>query len=205
MAEAATSSARTERKAILGGSFDPVHRGHLAMAAAARKSLSLNEVIFVPCSVSPFKTGTTAGGQQRLEMLRLAIADVEASWATLSEVELRRNGPSYSWQTVEYFCESEELIEWFWILGTDQWEAIEQWARPDLLRDRLHFIVLSRHGVVMKPRSGWQATSVSFEHPASSTEIRRDFESKTNWLTPGVIEYCRRHDLYSEHAREGAE
>lgn len=176
------------RIAIFGGSFDPVHRGHLAMAAAARERLPLDGVVFMPCAVSPFKSGTVASGPQRLGMLEAAIRDEQLDWATVSDFELHRPAPSYSWETVRHFSATQPGVGWHWILGTDQWEQIERWAEPETLRSLLHFIVFSRAGTRVRDRPGWTYTPIEFEHPASSTAIRRDFAGHRDWLTPGVAE-----------------
>jgi len=186
----------TVSRAILGGSFDPVHRGHLAMAEAAMKATGLDEVVFVPCFVSPIKEGTFATGAQRYEMLKLAVEDASLPWASVSRYEIEREGPSYSWQTAAYFLEKEPLTEWHWIMGTDQWDSIERWANPEFLRDCLHFIVLNREGREVETRDGWNMTSVPFAHPASSTAIRGDVCAHEEWLTPGVISFCRENGLY---------
>ncbi len=183
-------------RAILGGSFDPVHRGHLGMAGAAVKSVGLDGVMFVPCYVSPFKDGTIATGEQRYEMLTRAIEDEALEWASVSRYEIEREGPSYSWETAAYFADEEPETQWYWILGTDQWEAIEKWANPEFLRDHVRFIVLTRDGRQVREREGWQSRQVLFEHPASSTAIRSGFSEHQEWLTPGVRDYCFKNGLY---------
>lgn len=186
MADIPQSGAGGTRLAIFGGSFDPVHRGHLAMAATARERFALDGVIFVPCAVSPFKSGTTASGPRRLEMLEIALAESAMPWAEISDFELNRPAPSYSWETTRHFSETRPGIEWHWILGTDQWDRIDSWAEPETLRDLLHFIVFSRSDAVVRERPGWRYSAVAFAHPASSTAIREDFVTHREWLTPGV-------------------
>jgi nicotinate-nucleotide adenylyltransferase len=186
MADTPQTGPGGSRLAIFGGSFDPVHRGHLAMAAAARERLALDGVIFVPCAVSPFKSGTVASGPQRRVMLETAIAEAEMDWAGIDDFELNRPAPSYSWRTARHFSTSRPRCEWHWILGTDQWDRIERWAEPEILRDLLHFIVFSRAGTVVRDRPGWRYTAIEFEHPASSTAIREDFTAHRDWLTPAV-------------------
>jgi len=186
MADFPQAGATGSRIAIFGGSFDPVHLGHLAMATTARERLALDGVVFMPCAVSPFKSGTVASGPQRLAMLEAAIRDAEMDWATVSDFELGRPAPSYSWETARHFSASRPDVVWHWILGTDQWDQIDRWAEPETLRDLLHFIVFSRAGTVVRDRPGWSCTPIEFEHPASSTAIRRDFAGHRDWLTHGV-------------------
>ncbi len=191
MAEISQALPAGSRLAIFGGSFDPVHSGHLAMAAVARERFALDGVVFMPCAVSPFKSGTVANGAQRLEMLVTAIREAGINWAVVSDFELNRPAPSYSWETARHFSASDPAVEWYWILGTDQWDRIESWAAPEELRNRLHFIVFTRAGAPVRDRPGWRFTPVEFEHPASSTAIRENFPACSGWLSPGVALLAR--------------
>lgn len=194
--EQETGHKPTISRAILGGSFDPVHRGHLGMASAVIKAIGVEEVVFVPCFVSPFKDGTLATGEQRFELLKRAVDDEGLSWASVSRFEIEREGPSYSWQTAAHFVEGEPDTKWHWIVGTDQWDSIEKWANPGFLRENLHFIVMTRDGREVESKKGWSAISLTYAHQASSTSIRKDFVAHEEWLTPGVISFCRESGLY---------
>ena len=106
-----------QRVALFGGSFDPVHRGHLFIAGRAVEACGLDRVIFVPCWKSPHKRGEQiSDSEDRLAMLRLATA--ELAWAEVSEWEVSREEASYSWKTAEHFAQAlGEGVELFWILG----------------------------------------------------------------------------------------
>ena len=120
MTDRSENVAPATRSAIFGGSFDPVHRGHLAMALAARETVGFDRMLFVPAAVSPFKKSTTASGEQRRTMIEIALAESGFAWAKVSDCELNRPGPSYSWQTASFFREEDPSTDWYWILGTDQ-------------------------------------------------------------------------------------
>lgn len=184
---------------ILGGSFDPVHFGHLEMAKAAKEAVGLESVVFLPCYVSPFKEKTGATAEQRHEMLKIALVEMGYEWATVSDYELNRPGPSYSWQTAEHFSKQRQDVDWHWIAGTDQWAQIDKWAEPEILRELLHFIILNRAGVSAQEREGWRHTSVAFDHPASSTAIRANPEERSNWLPRGVLKFIRENGLYGDN------
>ena len=187
-----------EKVAIFGGSFDPVHLGHLTMVERCREKFGLDRVLFMPCNQSPFKKSTHANAGQRFRMLEIALKDLEwADWAEISEYEITRPGPSFSWQTAEYFSERMPDSELFWIVGTDQWDMIDRWAKPERLRELLSFIVVTRNGSKVVKRENWRYESMEFEHPASSTKIRSDSEKHSEWLTEGVQVYCREQGLYS--------
>ena len=194
---APTPPTSPSRAAIFGGSFDPVHRGHLAMAERARAVAGLDRVIFMPAAVSPFKKGTVANAVQRRDMLEIALRESGYGWAELSGFELERPAPSYSWQTAQHFATAFPRTEWCWILGTDQWEQIDRWAEPEILRELLHFLVFTREGEPVRDRPGWRHTPIPFAHPASSTAIRADLAGHQDWLPSGVFRYCREQGLYA--------
>lgn len=128
-----------ERVAIYGGSFDPVHLGHLWVAEFASEQLSLDRVLFIPAAISPLKLrGPTATDQQRAEMLRLALADSPAvgggTRLLVDGRELRRGGVSYTLDTVRELLQELPAVELYLLVGSDAFASIRQWHRPaDLL------------------------------------------------------------------------
>ena len=104
-------------------------------------------------------------------MLTLATAGVE--WAEVSEWEVSREEASYSWKTAQHFAEElGEDTELFWIVGTDQWQVIETWAKPEVLAKLVTFIVFPRGGVA-EEKEGFRRVEVDASFDASSTEIRQ--------------------------------
>ncbi|MDF1657790.1 MAG: nicotinate (nicotinamide) nucleotide adenylyltransferase [Verrucomicrobiales bacterium] len=190
------ANGRPKRSAIFGGSFDPVHLGHLGMMREAIEAMELDEIVVTPCFVSPFKSGTIATGPQRAEMMRMALRDEGLEIAQISTFEIDRNQPSYSWETATHFNSAFPETEWYWILGTDQWNAFDRWAEPEKLRELLRFIILTRNEDPVMERSDWNYEKVLYSHPASSSAIRENFESHTSWMTPSVIAFCREEGLY---------
>lgn len=168
------------------------------MAEAAVSALGLDEVRFIPCRVSPHKQGSApASADDRLEMLRLAMAD--ARWAVIDDFELRRDGPSFSYETAEAMCAQFPHAKLYWIMGGDQWEALPRWKHPELLARCVEFIVLSRGGNIPS-HDHFTMHPITGEHPAAATEIRRALaggDAKDKWLHPNVAEYIRRHRLYA--------
>lgn len=187
-----------ERIALFGGSFDPPHCGHLAIAQAAVEQCSLQKVWFIPCQESPLKSKPPgASGADRTAMLRLATAGLP--WALVSDWELTRPGPSYSWQTAEHFATAHPDAMLHWLMGADQWAALDRWARPDILRERLTFVVFARDGVPPAAREGWRLISLPGEFPGSSTEARRRLaagESTAGLLPAEVAAYAVRKRLW---------
>jgi nicotinate-nucleotide adenylyltransferase len=196
-------NAGSDRIALFGGSFDPPHCAHLEIARAAVEHRGLSRVVFVPCRESPLKGRQPgASGAERLEMLRLAVNGLP--WAEVSDWELSRPGPSYSWQTAEHFAKENPDCSLHWLMGADQWAILERWARPEFLRDTLTFIVFAREGTKPSPRQGWRAIFLPGEFPGSSTEARRRLaagEYADGLLPPAVEEYAVRHSLYTPAGR----
>jgi nicotinate-nucleotide adenylyltransferase len=183
--------------ALFGGTFDPVHVGHLILAETARDKLGLDEVRFLPCRISPHKQSTMpSSAEDRLEMLRIATAGLP--WAVVDDFELHRAGPSYSWQTAEAMASRFHTARLFWIMGGDQWEALHRWEHPERLAALVEFIVFTR-GVALAPRDGFVLHALDVSHPASATAIRESFargEKEHHWLKPEVSQWIRGHHLY---------
>lgn len=188
--------------ALFGGSFDPPHAGHLAVAASARKHFGFDRIIFVPCNRSPHKnTPTGASGIQRMEMLKLLTASL--SWAEVSDFEISQPPPSFTWVTVEHFAkEAGAETKLFWILGADQWKNIGLWNRSERLAKMLHFIVVARGGFQFQCRPGYDATLLEVAHPASSTQIRNlmawGYPPPEDWISGEQLAYIKEHQLYRE-------
>ena len=182
--------------ALFGGTFDPVHDGHLAIADEARRAGHLDRVIFLPARQSPHKTDRRARAtdDERLQLLRLATSGL--GWAEVSDWELRQPPPSYSWKTVLHFREQIPTARWFWILGADQWEVIEDWARPEILRENLEFLVFPRPPrPAPREKPGWRARFLETIHPASATEIRAELaagNTRPEHLPPSLLDLARR-------------
>jgi len=184
--------------ALFGGSFDPVHRGHLFIAEKAVETCGLDRVIFLPCWKSPHKRGKEiSDSEDRVAMLRAATQDIP--WAEVSEWEVSREEASYSWKTAQHFTgEFGEDAELFWIVGTDQWEVIEKWAEPEILADLLTFIVFPRGGTPAE-REGFRMLQVEASFDASSTEVRRRVKADEpidHLVVPEVEALIRQRKLY---------
>lgn len=185
------------RIALFGGSFDPVHLGHIEIARQAVELLELDEVRFIPCRISPHKLGhPPAPAEARLEMLRTALANYP--WASIDDSELHAPPPSYSYKTAARIQLEQPLARLFWLLGTDQWEALPGWQEPEKLAETLEFIVFTRE-VLPIPREGWRMQTIHGHHPASSSAIREGVRSggiPSGWLPPGVKSLIEHHQLY---------
>ncbi len=116
------------RRAIFGGSFDPVHKGHVSLVSELKKALELDEIIVMPTGISPFKKDMErrpASGADRLETCRLAFADMP--FATVSDYEISRVGVSYTFDTVRHFRSLYPNDKLFWLVGGDMLKSFDRW------------------------------------------------------------------------------
>ncbi len=184
--------------AIFGGSFDPVHLGHVDLAAESKSAIGLDKIIFLPCLKSPHKTDIpTASPDQRLEMLQIATQEHE--WIDVSRWEIDRPSPSYSWLAAEHFINEFPGSEMFWIIGNDQWQKIETWAEPERLSENLTFVVFPREGQTPESKNNFKSIFIDFRHEASSTSIREHLATDqlaSSLLNPQVKEFINQNRLY---------
>ena len=188
---------RPRRIALFGGTFDPIHLGHVEIARRAKVLLDLDEVRFLPCHTSPHKIGvSSAPAADRLEMARLATRDLP--WAVVDDFDRSRPPPSDSYETAEEMARRFPQSQLFWLMGADQWRALPQWKNPERLAGLVEFIVFARDGIP-EPHAGWSMHFLEGIHPASATAIRQalaEGQSELPWLAPQVEQYIRQQRLY---------
>ncbi len=187
--------ALTPRIGVFGGTFDPVHVGHLAIALAALGSVPLDRVLFVPVRRSPLKDrDPLASTADRVAMLETAIAS-EPRFA-LSRAELEREGVSYTVDTLEQLRSQGEL---FLILGSDALADLARWRAPDRIRELATILVAARPGA---PEPGAMHGARAFDAPRldiSSRELRARAARgmSLRYLVPDAVwEHIRRRGLY---------
>lgn len=136
---------RPPRIALFGGTFDPIHSGHLRSAAVVGRRFELDRILFVPASIPPHKArGDMAAAAERLRMVRLAVAD-RPGW-TASPVEIRAGGPSYSIRTIERMRRRFPRAHLFFITGADAFRDIKTWREWERVLRSCLFIVTTRPG-----------------------------------------------------------
>lgn len=185
------------RLGIFGGTFDPIHFGHLRMAEEARGQVGLDRVLFVPNQVSPFKTGTpVTPGEVRVAMVRLAIADNPAF--AVSDLEVTRPGPSYSVDTVRALAREYPGADLFFLTGTDAVRDLAKWHEPEALLRLARFVAVTRPGVNAAEVAGalpqaWLPRITFMEMPGldiSATSLRARIAGghSVRYLTPKAVE-----------------
>ena len=190
------------RIGVFGGTFDPPHNGHLLLAADARDALDLDRLIFIPAGAQPFKLESPpiASGQDRLEMVRLAIAD-DAHY-TVDDAEINRKGLSYTVDTLEHLAGRHRGAKLFLLLGADALAGFPKWRDPALIRSLATLAVMARSdGAGSKSSSVVDgAVTVSTRRvDVSSTEVRarlRAGKSIKGFVPEGVERFIEARGLY---------
>jgi nicotinate-nucleotide adenylyltransferase len=182
------------RIGIYGGTFNPVHHGHLILARQALEEFKLDRLVFVPAAESPFKIQNhSAPAGDRLAMLRLAIAGEDRF--SVDPLEIERGGISYSIDTVKMFRNRDPGAELFFLVGEDNADRLTEWHRFEELKKLVYFVVLSRSEEFQSP----EYPVVQRRIEISSTEIRNrvaNQESITYLVPESVKHYIEQHQLY---------
>ncbi|MCS7064795.1 MAG: nicotinate-nucleotide adenylyltransferase [Fimbriimonadales bacterium] len=197
-----------ERIGLFGGTFDPVHFGHLRLAEEAREAAMLRRVIFIPAARSPFKPDRPlTDAHHRFEML------LHATYGNLafgvSDIEIQRGGVSYTIDTVRYFAERMPAARLFLIMGLDSLVEFPQWREPLQIVQHCQLLVGVRPGYEPEPILAALPEAIraavrlipSVPLDISASQLRAFArEGRTlRYLTPdSVIEYIRSHQLYME-------
>jgi nicotinate-nucleotide adenylyltransferase len=184
---------------IYGGSFDPIHHGHLILAREAREVLELEAVILVPAALSPFKRrAATASGDMRLKMLHAAIEGEEGF--AIDDCELRRPPPSWTIDTVLEIRKRETDSEIYLLIGEDNVATLDRWRRFDELKQMVRFAVLDRTG--SHTERNYQIVRRKID--ISATDIRKRValgQSIRYLVPPAVEEIIQREKLYREQSK----
>lgn len=193
----------TTKLGIFGGTFDPPHLGHLIEAEFAAEELGLDKLLFIPTGEHPLKSYSgMASVQDRYEMTRLAIAGNPLF--EISDIEIKREGKSYTINTIEQVKKNYAPTELFLLVGIDNVEIFSQWHRIDEILDSCKVVVLSRlinDDYVLSPSVLEKITIL--DSPIieiSSTEIREltaDGNSTRYLVAESVREYIAEKKLYS--------
>ena len=190
------------RLGLYGGSFDPLHRGHLLVAQAALEELALDRLFFIPAAQSPFKPGSRpAPDAARLRMLRRSLAGQSRTEVHCDE--LTRGGVSYSIDTVNAFRARNPGAELFWLIGADHVPTLPQWREALALAEAVTFVVIPRPG---QPQASlpppWRLRHLrGWPLGVSSSEIRdrvRNGMSFEHLVPSGTAEIIASEGLYRD-------
>ena len=185
---------------LLGGTFDPIHLGHLRAAENARESLGLDSVVFVPARTPPHRKGPLATPLDRYAMTAIATTGHPSFGA--SDLELRRDGPSYTVDTVAAWLGEHPEDSVVLIVGSDTYAEMATWKDPERLASLCSVAVAARLGETASESNGTPQRREEIEGPGlpiSSTEVRRRIGAgqSVRYLVPeGVADYITKRGLY---------
>jgi len=201
-----------QKIALFGGTFDPVHIGHISVASHAAEQIGADKLIFVPAKRSPLKGFLPkAGDRHRLAMIELAIAENDKF--DVSDFELKRPAPSYTLETVRKFqADYQRNCSVYWLVGADGIDDLQHWHAVEELIDACNLCTMYRAGCeppdYTRFENIWGSSRAEklrkniIQTPlvdVSSTEIRRRLaagEDVAGMLNDAVADYIRRHALY---------
>ncbi|WP_433777436.1 nicotinate-nucleotide adenylyltransferase [Microbacterium sp. gxy059] len=198
-----TTASRAPRVGVMGGTFDPIHHGHLVAASEAATSFDLDEVVFVPTG-QPWHKSDVSPAESRYEMTVIATASNPSF--TVSRVDIDRRGVTYTVDTLRDLREERPEAEFFFITGADAVAQMLSWRDHHELWDLAHFVAVSRPGHELDTGELPEEVVSRLEIPAlaiSSTDcrdrVRRGFP--VWYLVPdGVVQYIAKHHLYRSRA-----
>ncbi len=206
-----TEPGQPRRVGVLGGTFDPVHNGHLSIANALRTALDLERVVWVPAGRPPHKTGQiVSGDRDRLAMLELALAGSAVD--QIDTIDIERSGPSYTADTLEILAQRFAPAGLFFLMGEDSLRDLPTWHDPERLLRAAELAVAARPGVDVDLESvARQVPTVrgrvhlvpTEEIAISSSGIRRRVRENQSihGLVPAAVEaYIQDHGLYTQPA-----
>ncbi len=191
----------TKKIGVMGGTFDPVHNGHLAIAEKAREEFGLERVLFVPSGIPPHKQKVFAPPVHRLAMVKIAVKDNKHF--TVSDMEIKRRRPSYTYDTISLVKSMYPHMEIFFIAGEDALCEIKSWHRYEELVRMTIFLVAPRErkgsaGIPSVPFLECRFIDMPLLGMSSSYIRNCIWDKKTvKYLLPDeVLEYIRRQNLY---------
>lgn len=184
---------------IFGGTFDPIHLGHLICAQYVFEKRNLEKIKFIPCKISPHKTNVSSTESlHRLEMIKLAIADIP--YFDYSDFEINKEGISYSVDTLLHFKNKYENLEF--IIGEDNFPSLDTWKQPEKIIELSTIIVLLRNISVTPNKNKYAKSVVYLNSPIidiNATDIRDRIKNNRPinfFISEKVRQYIYSNNLY---------
>ena len=196
-----TTEMKSKLTCIFGGTFDPIHKGHLHILNQLEEYTPYERVIVIPARISNFKQESNpTPAVDRYNMVKIALNEYSSKHPTrlellVSDIEIKRGGVSYTYDTVVEVLETFNVTGRLgFIMGDDLLPDLDKWYRIDELKELVDFVCFSRDKIIAPEREGYHITQINSPiYNASSTEVRNgDFSS----LTQGVKSYVESHGLY---------
>lgn len=205
---------KNKKIGIMGGTFDPIHTGHLVVANEVLNFYGLEEIIFIPAGDPPHKKGTMAGSFDRYIMTEMAVLSNHKF--KVSDIEIKKEGKSYTLNTLTELTEKYPDAEFYFITGTDAVIELPTWREPQEVLKLCRFVAVSRPGISMDEAAVkiseinkmYNSSIELFQAPMlkiSSTDIRQRFKTgkSAKYLLPESVEqYIIKNNLYGSNDLE---
>ena len=186
----------TSRIGLLGGTFDPIHNGHIAIAKTAIQQLKLDKLLLIPAG-NPWQKSEFSDSKHRLEMVKKAGNDLEK--VEVSDIEVNKTGPTYTFETLQELHKKYPNSELILILGSDAIAGFDTWKEPNLVKTLARIYVVQRAGDFTQD---WHFDRIQMPPiEISSTEIRervKNNESISELVPKSVNEYISANGLYKK-------
>ena len=183
---------------LLGGTFNPVHIGHLILAEEAREKLGLDKIIFIPTALPPHKDNLNiAPAKDRLKMLKLAVASNKHF--AVSDVEIKRKGRSYTIDTLKELKRKYSHDELYFIIGSDLLKYLKEWKDLSEILKMVEFVAATRPGYPLEQIPGYITTLAIRAVDVSGFEVRQCVAANKSFgylVTDKVFDYIKRRKLY---------
>ena len=198
---------RNRRVGIYGGSFDPIHVGHMSVASEVMRTYNLDAVVFVPAQQSPLKPAPAASASDRVAMVRIAVSGI--AWAEVSTLEVDRSPPSYTVETVRALSHEHREAELFLVVGADVLAEFGQWREPEGILGLATLVAVGRPGAELMVPAALEALAETYPGrvqlcpsptPSISSRAIREMilrgEAPDAHVTTGVARYIEQRCLY---------
>lgn len=197
------------RIGILGGTFNPIHKGHIMLCEYCRQELNLDKIILIPTYTPPHKSSDElADKHHRLAMCRLACSNLQGY--EVSDIEISRRGKSYSYQTITSLKELYPNDTLYFIMGADMFLTLQSWKNPEIIFKNAQIItiprdmsdsslLLSHYSSVLRPMGAVAHILSKPVMQVSSTEIRQNIgngKSVDNLIDKNIYDYITNNNLY---------
>lgn len=184
------------KTAIFGGTFDPVHIGHIHAVIEAKMALGLDRILFIPAKQAPLKNASPAADNHRLEMLRMSVEAYD--FIEIDTFEIEQEGISYTFETAKYLTEKYPNDDLYFLIGMDQYYNFDKWNHNEELLNMMKFAVMDRTAGDIDLKQPF----IPVHQPVvevSSTIIRERIANGDivrHQLNSAVYDYIKEHGLY---------
>lgn len=181
---------------LFGGSFDPIHKGHVALAQEAMKQLSLDAFYFIPTKNNPWKQGSYAGGYDRAKMIKIALHDEPSMSVCTIEIDQPTDDKNYTYDTLLSLTQQHPEDEFYYLMGMDQVASFHEWKKPKKISKLVQLVAFNRGGFDEESDNLKKYHFIKIDNEpitASSTAIR---EGDLSQLDPAVMHYIAQKGFY---------